>query len=129
MQFLNSFELFSSTAILFKVIRLIFLGNRRDIIQKLPSCTGGCPAQFFYLSALSNRAVVEKKKIWYQPAMGACCTKFGSYLLRKEETKAISNGGTPRLNKLEHKQSFVASPTAENASEKSPQEGAEKVET
>lgn len=54
--------------------------------------------------------------------MGACCTKFGSYLLRKEESKVLSNGGTPKLiNKLEHKQSFVVShttyeekPTAEN---------------
>ena len=43
--------------------------------------------------------------------MGACCTKFGSYLLRKEETKVLSNGGTLRLNKLEHKQSFVAETT------------------
>jgi len=54
--------------------------------------------------------------------MGACCTKFGSYLLRKEESKVLSNGGTPKLiNKLEHKQSFVVShttyeekPSAEN---------------
>ncbi len=44
--------------------------------------------------------------------MGACCTKFGSYLLKKEEAKVISNGGTPKLNKLEHKQSFVATPAA-----------------
>jgi len=44
--------------------------------------------------------------------MGACCTKFGSYLLRKEESKVMSNGGTPKLNKLEHKQSFVVVPTA-----------------
>jgi len=45
--------------------------------------------------------------------MGACCTKFGTYLLRKEESKVISNGGTPRLNKLEHKQSFIAAPGIE----------------
>merc|ERR1712062_662531 len=44
--------------------------------------------------------------------MGACCTKFGTYLLRKEENKVVSNGGTPRLNRVEHKQSFVASPEA-----------------
>jgi len=44
--------------------------------------------------------------------MGACCTKFGSYLLRKEESKVMSNGGTPKLiNKLEHKQSFVVTHT------------------
>ena len=43
--------------------------------------------------------------------MGACCSKFGTYLIRKEEGKTVSNGGTPRLNKLEHKQSFVASST------------------
>lgn len=49
--------------------------------------------------------------------MGASCTKFGSYLLRKEESKAVSNGGTPKLNKLEHKQSFVASPTTVTAEE------------
>jgi len=45
--------------------------------------------------------------------MGACCTKFGSYLLRKEESK-VSNGGTPKLNKLEHKQSFVVAPANTN---------------
>jgi len=45
--------------------------------------------------------------------MGPCCTKFGSYLLRKEESK-VSNGGTPKLNKLEHKQSFVVAPANTN---------------
>jgi len=50
--------------------------------------------------------------------MGACCTKFGSYLLRKEESKVLSNGGTPKLiNKLEHKQSFVV---AHNTYEEKP---------
>ena len=44
--------------------------------------------------------------------MGACCAKFGTYLLRKEENKVVSNGATPRLNRVEHKQSFVASPEA-----------------
>lgn len=44
--------------------------------------------------------------------MGACCAKFGTYLLRKEENKVVSNGATPKLNRVEHKQSFVASPEA-----------------
>merc|ERR1712170_190178 len=48
----------------------------------------------------------------FSSVMGACCTKFGSYLLRKEESKVMSNGGTPKLiNKLEHKQSFVVTHT------------------
>jgi hypothetical protein len=53
--------------------------------------------------------------------MGACCSKFGTYLIRKEEGKTVSNGGTPKLNRLEHKQSFVASPdkTANGKTKKS----------
>jgi len=42
--------------------------------------------------------------------MGACCSKLGSYMIRKDEAKTVSNGGTPRLNKLEHVNSFVSSP-------------------
>ena len=38
--------------------------------------------------------------------MGACCSKFGTYFFRKEEGKA-DNGTTPKLNKLEHKTSFI----------------------
>jgi hypothetical protein len=38
--------------------------------------------------------------------MGACCSKFGTYFVRKEEGKG-DNGTTPKLNKLEHKTSFI----------------------
>merc|ERR1711983_395587 len=63
---------------------------------------GRCPVP------VSNLYFQRKKR----KKMGACCTKFGTYLLRKEENKVVSNGGTPRLNRVEHKQSFVASPEA-----------------
>ena len=39
--------------------------------------------------------------------MGACCSKFGTYFVKKEEGKT-GNGSTPKLNKLEHKTSFIA---------------------
>ena len=59
--------------------------------------------------------------------MGACCSKLGSYMIRKDaEGKTVSNGGTPRLNKLEHKQSFVASPN--KASEEKDKESANNLE-
>ena len=54
--------------------------------------------------------------------MGTCCSKFGSYLIGKEVGKTCSNGGTPRLNKLEHKQSFVSSPNKSNSEGKEDQE-------
>ena len=39
--------------------------------------------------------------------MGGCCSKFGTYFVKKEEAKS-GQGSSPKLNKLEHKTSFVA---------------------
>jgi hypothetical protein len=39
--------------------------------------------------------------------MGGCCSKFGTYFVKKEEAKS-GKDGSPKLNKLEHKASFVA---------------------
>jgi hypothetical protein len=39
--------------------------------------------------------------------MGACCTKFGTYFVKKEEAKS-GHGDSPKLNKVELKSSFVA---------------------
>ena len=64
--------------------------------------------------------------------MGACCScLFGSYLLRKEETKVMSNGGTgtPRLNKLEHKQSFIVSDACGETAVNDKVEPAESIES
>ena len=52
--------------------------------------------------------------------MGACCSKFGTYFVKKEEGKA-GHGSTPKLNKLEHKTSFVADKDGKNDIEEKPQ--------
>ena len=62
--------------------------------------------------AAPGATISNGKKTQQEEKMGACCTKFGTYLLRKEESKIVSNGATPKLNRVEHKQSFVASPEA-----------------
>ena len=77
---------------------VVCLSLLRRVIVLLLRCP--VPVSNFYF---------QRKK---RKKMGACCTKFGTYLLRKEENKVVSNGGTPRLNRVEHKQSFVASPEA-----------------
>ncbi len=41
--------------------------------------------------------------------MGACCSKFGNYFVRKDDTFAVAgNGSTPKLKNLKHQQSFNA---------------------
>ena len=53
--------------------------------------------------------------------MGACCSKFGTYLIRKDaEARVQSNGGTPKLNKLEHKASFVTPPKSSEDKDNDP---------
>ena len=73
---------------------------------------GGCVGQAWFWIGIYSEILI----------MGACCSKFGSYLIGKEVGKTCSNGGTPRLNKLEHKQSFVSSPNKSNSEGKEDQE-------
>ena len=44
---------------------------------------------------------------WSEVEMGGCCSKFGTYFVKKEEAKS-GHDGSPKLNKLEHKTSFMA---------------------
>ena len=42
--------------------------------------------------------------------MGGCCSKLGTYMIRKEEgsnAKLGQDGATPKLSKIEKKQSFI----------------------
>ena len=47
--------------------------------------------------------------------MGGCCSKLGTYMIRKEEgSNAKADGATPKLSKIEKKQSFIESKAGSN---------------